>query len=363
MQGQHLPDAVAELIEAADSLPFGRSRLEVLEQAARVADAHRDVAAGFAVRRRLIDEAAFCMRYDLYAVAFVWCLAAARAEPERFSLADLLDRYQHVIGKMVNFPDVGREQYEALFTDVVRELGAHGFSLRTVYLERRSVAIDFADREMAEGADREWRRQRRDELSASVEFELARQLEHECFRADNEAAVRVVDEYFARRRRDRAYDPWFCGISLLPLLLAGREADAAALYPNAAQATARGAGYIWSQGCHLEYLGRVGDFGRGVREFEAQLPAALAQPDPLSRYYCLRPALLLFERMAAKGVRTVDLKPPRGVPWGKARGVYEVSAVRDWIAAEASAIAAQFDRRNGNGYYTEWLRRSAAPDG
>jgi hypothetical protein len=195
-----------------------------------------------------------------------------------------------------------------------------------------------------------------------VAYETARQVEHDCFLEDHQAAVRVADEYFARPGRN-PYFAWWVGSRVLPSLLRqGRAADAAARY----RATAReafGVGYDWARSWRLEYLARVGDFARGLREFEAQLPAALAQPDPLSRYYCLRPAGLLLGRMAAGGVRTVALKAPPGVPWGKSRGPYEVSQVQDWVRAEAAAIATQFDRRNGNNYYSEWLITTTEQEG
>jgi hypothetical protein len=357
MDAHSFPDAVANLLAIAERLPSGRARLEILDGAVKAADAHRDVDAGYWTRRWLIDDAAYCLRYDLYAVTFSWCLAAARKDPVRFSVVELLGHYQHLIGKMVNFPDVSREQYESLFADVLREFRAHGFSLRTIYLERRSVAMDFGDRVMAEEADREWRKYRHDALSSCIEFELARQMEHECFMEDDAAAVRVADQYFARSVRDHGFDAWLSSLSLLPLLRLGRPDDAAARYRISSRESPT-AGYVWSRSYRMEYLARLGDFTRGLREFELQLPAALSQPDPLSRYYCLRPAVLLLDRMSASGVGTVALKAPPGVSWGEAHKGYDIAEVRRWVQTEAATIAAQFDRRNGNAYYSEWLRRT-----
>jgi hypothetical protein len=363
MQEPVFPDSLEELLATADRLPAGRVRLEVIEQAVRVADSLRDVVAGFWIRRQLIDEAAYFARWDLYAVAFAWCLAAERNDPVRFSGADLLRHYQHVIGKTVNYPDVSRQQYESLFADVVREFREHGFSLRTVYLQRRAAAADFADRDMALAADREWRKHGRDELSESAEAEMAWQMEHECFLGDDRAAVRVADEYLAGPGRAPGIDSWLGGYALLPLLRLGRGTDAAAWYRAATAKAAPAAGYFWCQSFRLEYLGRIGDFSRGVSELEAQLPAALAQPDPLSRYYFLRAASVLLGRMAAAGVRTVAIKAPPGVPWGSGHGAHSVSELDELARAEALAIAVQFDRRNGNAYYGEWLRRATEPEG
>src|SRR5262245_20005575 len=101
MPDQALPGPVAELVKAADCLPIGFARLTLREEAVRLADSLRDIAAGFQTRRKLIDDASYCLRYDLYAVNFSWCLATARREPERFPVVDLLRHYQHVIGKVV----------------------------------------------------------------------------------------------------------------------------------------------------------------------------------------------------------------------------------------------------------------------
>lgn len=351
------PDSIAQLLETADCLPYGRARLDVLQEAVQIADTLQDIAAGFWTRRRLIDDAAFCLRYDLYAVAFTWCLAAARKDPHRFSVADLLGHYQYVIGKMPNFPEVRREQYEALFADAVREFRAHGFSLRTIYLERRLAAVDFADKEMSEAADREWRRHSRDRLSCSVDYETGYHVEHDLFLGDDLAAVRNVEKFFARPKREHRHDPWISGLVLLPLLRLGRDAEAAAYYQIAARA-AHDAGYVWSRGCHLEYLARIGDFEQGERELKIQLPAALAQPDPLSHFYCLRPATRLLGRMASAGVATMTMRAPPGVPWGEGLGVYRVPELREWTRAEAMRIASQFDKRNGSPFYSEWLLRT-----
>lgn len=319
-----LPDAVAERLRAADDLPWGQARLQTLDEAARIADTLRDVAAGYAVRRRLIDEAAYCLRYDLYAVAFAWCLGTARRQPDRFSAASLLGHYQNVIGKMVNFPDVSREQFESLFADVLGEFQTHGFSVRALHLLRRSVAIDFGDRDMAVAADREWRKYPRDDLSRSAEFELLEQVHHDNFLADDAAAGRHAAEYFARPHRPTHLDPSFAAETLLPLLRLGRRPEADARVPTASRGHTTG--YVWSRGHLLEYLGRTAVFSAGLREFERQLPSALAQPDPLSRFYCLRPAALLFDRMRAAGVRSVPL--PSRLPCADPSGVSEPAAVR-----------------------------------
>ena len=348
-----------DLLGAAMQMPLGPVRLETIEQAVRLADSLRDTDAGFACRQMLIDEAGVCNRYELLGAAFSWCLATARREPERYAVFDVLERYQNTIGIMVNFAQVSREQYAALLEDVIREFRAYGLSLRMVYLRRRCVGIDFGDPAMAAEADREWRKHPRDLVSASVEFEQHLQLDYECFLGDSPAAVRVVDAYFARAKRDQHADLGFNRSALLPLLRVGRGEEAAVRYKTVARNT-RTLGYSWDWGYCMEYLAHINDFPQGLKEFENQLPAAMAQTDGLSRYYFLRPAAFLFQRLAASGMKTAMLKAQPLAPWGEKRGAKDVAVVGVWLRTEAASIAAQFDRRNGNDFYTEWLDRTLA---
>ena len=361
MLNSSTPASIQELLDAAEAIPSGNVRLALYEEAVRWADTHRDVDAGFRVRRLLIDEAASCLRYDLYAATFSWCFSMARANPDRFQTDGLLEHYQHVVSKVVNFPDVTRAQYESLFEDGVRELSASGLSLRVAYLERRSVAIDFGDPAMAVAADLEWRKHPRARESWRGNFfigeahEKTRQLEYDSLLRDDRAVLAAVDSHFASADRDSALDRVFTVYSLLPLLRMGRRAEAAEKYRLVEKKTYSTAGYFWERSEILEYLVRIGDWPAAIREFKSQLPVALAQRDPLSHFYCLRPSAVLFDRLVEAGIATVAMAAPTGVSWAEDSSVYSTTVVRDWLRAEVSVIAARFDQRNGNTYYSEWL--------
>lgn len=348
------------LLDAADRLSDTAAQIDLVERAVGMADARGDVDRGFAARRRLVDLAAYAMRYDLYGVTFAWLFAQAGRRPDRFPVADLLGGYQDVISKLVNFPEFPRAQYEALFDDVRQHFVEHGFSLRPLYVGRRSVAIDFGDPEMARAADREWRRHRRDAHSDQPGMEALRQLEFEDFVGDFEAAVRTADRWFSDPRRAAFFDDQMAGDSLLPLLRLGRAADAAALHRRSWRKIRPGHGYNWSWGPHLSFLGLTGNLDRGVRLFQTLLPIALGQADLLSRFHFLEHALVLFRRLAADRPGPIRICVPESVPWRGPYGRYEPAAVLAWIEQEAEAIARQFDARNGNTYHVDLLgeRRS-----
>jgi len=346
-------------MEAADPLPAGPVKMSMLEETIRIADSLRDADAGYRIRRAYIDVAHDCMRIDVYMVTFAWCLAVAEKEPARYSIPDLLNHYHGVLGWVGNFPHIPRADFEALFEDVLTKYRAHGLSLRVLYLKRRSVAIDFGDPAMAVEADGEFRKHRRPDGINPIEWEAGWQLQHDRFLGDEEAAVRTADAFFALSGRTGRRDAYLANLSLMPLLHVGRTADAAARFDVGAKPLKLGTGYGWDHADRLEYLAHTADPRRALREFAAQLPVALAQTDALTRFGFWRPAAALLARMEAEGVREVSLNVPERLSWYDPQGVYPLAVVSDWARWEASDIAGQFDRRNGNGYYRKWLEATS----
>src|SRR5207249_8219385 len=112
-------------------------------------------------------------------------------------------------------------------------LRAHGLSPRGAYLQRRSVAADFGDRDMAREADRELRRYPPPN-PGSAGREAAWQIEYHLFLGDAPAAAAVADAHFPRPGRAAWLAPWVASLSLLPLLRVGRRAAAGERYPAAA---------------------------------------------------------------------------------------------------------------------------------
>jgi hypothetical protein len=355
-------DPIDRLLEAADRLSDTAAQIDLVEQAVGMADARGDVDRGFAVRRKLVDLAAYAMRYDLYGITFAWLFAHAVRRPDRFPVADLLGRYQDVINKLVNFPEFPRAQYETLFEDVRRHFVEHGFSLRPLYFGRRSVAIDFGDPVMARAADRERRRHPPDAHSDPPGMEALRQLEFEDFVGDFKAAARTADRWFVTPRREAFYDDQIAGDALLPLLRLGRAADAVALHRRSWRKIRPGQGYWWSWGPHLSFLGLTNNPDRGVQLFQTLLPVALGQPDLLSRFHFLEHALVLFRRLAADRPGAVRLRVPDSVSWYDPDGRYEPAPILAWIEQEAEAIARQFDARNGNTHHVDLLAERRAMD-
>lgn len=346
-------DVIDELVKAANALPDGEARLAITEEAVRMADTHGDIIRGYHLRQELIRLASACLRYDLYAATFSWCLSQAERDPTRFPVADLLWWYQDVIGKLVNFPDITRNAYEELFTDATRLIRQHGYSLRGVYLERRSVGADYGNREMAIEADAVWDKYPRDRLAYSIRTEAGRDLQHRNFLGDMTGACQSAEKYLATR--SIRSEEWVVGEVLLPLFLVGRVAEALQ-YHRLTESTFRNRiGYMWHWGPHMTLLALTDNYSAGLRCFEAALPVAMSQPDLLSRFHFFEHAVVLFDRVAAVRDNKSRLRIPSEIAWHSPDGLYEPAAVRAWLETEARTAADRFDSRNGNNYFRQSL--------
>lgn len=347
---------IEELLRASTQLADYDSRIELYQEAIRLADLHGDIEIGYRLRRDLIDLASHGLKYDVYGVTFAWCFAQAQRDPDRFRPQDLLYHYQHVIGKLVNFPQFQRDKYEDLFADVVKHLRAHGYSPRTVMIERRSVAIDFGDLKMAEAADLEWRKHPRDAMSAGLGFEAGRQIEYDHSRLADDAAVADVEKWFATARREDWCDDWLASEAILPLFRLGRIAEAMTYHNRYWKTIRTGTGYQWFWGPHLSFLGLTDNIERGVRVFQTMLLAAFEQPDLMSRFHFLEHALVLFRRVAQVREKPIRLRVPTSATLHDPSNRHRPSAVLAWIEETATDIAKQFDARNGNDYYMRLLQ-------
>ncbi|HEY7423687.1 MAG TPA: hypothetical protein VH682_05525, partial [Gemmataceae bacterium] len=153
---------VEELLEQADDLPFGPSRMTLLEEAVRLADAHQDSAQGNAARKKLVKTAVFSGYPEKALVAFSWRLAQSDRQPECFPEKDLLWQYKWIVGNLAHFPQITRQQIEEALDDLARRSQRCGCGLRAVYSLRQSIAHVMHEPTLAREYYRKWEKTPRD---------------------------------------------------------------------------------------------------------------------------------------------------------------------------------------------------------
>lgn len=343
------PDAVIDrlLAEAAD-LPEGPAKVDLIAEAARVADVHGDARRGFAVRKELLSAALDGGQPDQLTVAFTWCLAQSDADPDAVPPDEILWQYRWVVSNLPQFPQVPRAQIEDAIADMTRRYREAGSTMRAVHLLRVNVGIKLKEPGLATAALDAFRRCPRDRWSDNPRTEQSFLVDYLTFVGRDQDAVDHCPQVLAGRV-DSAH--FFGGDSaqlLAPLLNLGRAADAARVQRSGYRYVARRHRYLDMVGLHIECLARLDHFPAAAKAFEENARLALDTKQVMDRFDFFWGALVLVERMRRRG-HEARFRLPKELP-------ADAGDLAAWLRTDAGGLAERFDARNGNTYFADRLK-------
>ena len=353
--------AVATLLEQAELFEDGPAKVAAFEEAARIADEHRDVRLGYLARKKLLPACLDAGQPDLMLVAYSWCLAQCDRDPTHFDSDGILWEYRWVISEMPTFPQITRPQIEAALVDITRRYLAAGSTLRPIHLLRMNVCISIKDKPGAAEAMKHWERAPRDRFSDDAETERAFLADCYFFREDYEAAFRQCESVLKGRVLSKHFFGSDCADLLYPLWVTGQSDLAEQCHKKGYRYVATGARYVDCCGDHVEYLALSGKPTRCVRLIEKHLPVALAARKPNDRMAFLRAMYVFATTMIRYGQSSVRMKLPLDCP-APALGPYhyDLKELATWLQTDVAEWSARYDARNGNAYYAERLARCDA---
>jgi cellulose synthase operon protein C len=349
----HTDEILALMAEAA-KLPYeSLTKMELLDEAIRRADAHHEVRLGIEARLAYIRVGAALARGDAIAVAFTWCLHQYDRQPDLFAGRDLFAEYSLVIGRVANFDTVSRAQMEAMIGDFGARLVRAGEPAGREWIEWLMAAGDLGDRDLARRAAGELRRLRQQWL-----LRTALWFKHAVFIGDEDEALRIAEAEVLAPGRAGAFDRTW---SVLPLLLLkrGRVAEARRLLRRALGQVTIHDNYYWVYGKTVAGLALAGELADALKLCGRCQRALSDHADPLSHLHFHMDMLVLFDRLHALGREAVLVRFTDAVPGKQPNGKYTVAAVRDWMRGRATDLAARFDQRNGNDYFGDQVRERA----
>lgn len=349
---------VQDLIEQAKGLGITQVALQLLEEAIRAADFHRDEELGFNVRLHYIILAAKLMQGERAAVAFSWVLAAYDRDPQRYAFWSPLGAYRLVVGRLCNLPNVSRNQIEQLMADLARRTALSGESTHWVVLMKRNIAQDFGDRAMAAEANKQLKG-----VTPTVGKGYVRWLDvlYSLFMQDDARAIRTATPCLKPILTGRSTD--ICDTRvvsqiLIPLAAAGRLPEALTLQTRTSSSLHPQDRFSWEHGKHLRFLALAGKLNEAVRLYERYQHAILQGPDPMTQLHFYLDSLPLFDQLQAANQTELAVQLPAAVDVPHVSYRYPIARLREWIHNRASDLAGRFDRRNGTSYYQEELERS-----
>lgn len=346
-------DQVERLLAQASTLPHGPTRVDLCEEAARIADLHNDPGLGYRAREELVEAACFGGRPDLLIVGFSWCLSTYDQDPQGdISAFQLLWRMKWVTGALPKFPEIELKTIHDMLDDMERRFAEFGGSLQPVVGKRRMVALQIGDFEAAAAAHKKLIRLSRTFLSDCHACELDALAGYWMDMGKTTLGVRKAEELIVSGMRcAKVPDSTYADL-LLPMVKLGRAVDAMKYHKKGYPLIRRNVGDLWHWGQHMAYLSLTGNDARAVKLLETHLPDVEASHDPLGRLAFFRNMLIVLEGLADTREK-MKLRLPPESPLANEAGEYELADLASQVRQRAVEISRRFDRRNGNSYYTD----------
>jgi len=110
-----------------------KDKVQLLKQAAFIADDNDDIEWAYDIRLQLIRECYYIASSTDLVNEFSWILNAYEEHPDRFDESDFLWQYKWILGEMYNNPDVSMEQINHIMEDFKNRLLRNGYVLRPYY--------------------------------------------------------------------------------------------------------------------------------------------------------------------------------------------------------------------------------------
>ncbi|KWX73515.1 hypothetical protein [Paenibacillus jilunlii] len=342
-----------DLMEEAYGLPGGKAKLELLEQAVRVADAAGDIDQGYEARSEIVELGSF-HGYPMKAlVAFSWQLGQYDKNPGRFDDYSLMWSYKWVLDRISAFAEISRVQIENLLEDMKTRFAAEGYSSRTYHYYRAKLLADFGELDASEA---EWdivQSMERDEMSDCEACEQHGLVEFLAKRNEDEKTVKAAEPILKGRMTCGEVPHVTITKVLFPLLRLGRQSEADKLQKKGYKLVKGNRDFLYHQGEHIGYL-TLTDPIKALEVFEEYIASSLDHENPVDQMIFNAYSAKMFRRLAEESIR-FQVKLPAGHPCEHQSG--EVESLAKHFQQLALATAEKLDKRNGNAYYTTLLQQ------
>ncbi|UCR88203.1 hypothetical protein [Mycetocola spongiae] len=361
--------AIDDLIAEIDTTPVGPQERDLIARALALAEEAADDDRAFQLRLRLTTSAHMSGDTDAMFSSFGWCVGKNDEDAARFPLIsegnDLLFQYKWMAGRLATNPSFPLSQLDAIHADMSERYRRAGVSQSGVLQSRFATAMDTG------------------ELRAAGRYREERELIPRDDYSHCEACVRSEDAfYFSELGEDetalRLYDEIFdghltCGEepeaseaqALLPFLRAGRLDDARRAHLRSYRVARYSPDSLGIIANHLVFCAVTGNESRGLSILERQLGEVTLDPLNRSLLFSVSSAIaVLLDAVTAAGAGDT---PVRGAEnpdllglFGPHDGPWNASDLAARMWERAQTLAAEFNARNGNDYFTLRLNRSRA---
>ena len=328
-----------QLRSEAWSLPQGKQKLAVLEEAIRIADQYMTKEDAYFARMTYSEAALDSGYQERFLVSFSWCLTQFEKEPAAYSSFSIIWHYKWFINQIWRFPQFGAAQISSILDDFKAKCLQYGHSLRPYYQCHHRYALSGGDLEAAQTYYELWRKTARDGMSDCRACEQNSFGYYHFTAGRYRRGLQTMKPIMDGRLTCKTIPQNTYSHLLLPLLETDQAEEAVKMAKKGARLLS-GPGYLTEYGSFLAYY-TVTDINKAAKWFENTIGFAMETKVGWDRFLYLSSAQAFLQVW-------LQQKRRRKLKTGS-----ELSYER--LKLEAEELALAFDQRNQNHYCSELL--------
>ncbi|GIG37211.1 hypothetical protein [Cellulomonas pakistanensis] len=337
-------------------MPYGLARTQAAERQVRLVDAEGPDAARAYALSTLVEAYQWGGEVDRSFVAFARLLRWFDEHPEHFDAHDrhgLFWSFKWMISGLADFPTVPAEQIDRTLADMERRYALAGNGMDAVAYERFAWARQ-RGADDAEQAYQAWIATPRDDYSQCEACDPGDRAAWLLATGRAEEGIRLIERTLEQDPSCASEPADMLSYLAEAYLDAGRPRDAARTHRRAVAALAEAeSDMVGARGRRVRLLARGGQPERAVRAIEADQQYLTGGDTPYSR--------LAFARLVGGATHVLRAGGHGELPVRLTSvPATTVAELDDWLRAQADALAAQFDARNGTAAESESVARAWA---
>ncbi|MER7583613.1 hypothetical protein [Kitasatospora sp. NPDC097691] len=335
------PDAVMAALHENDARPYGRTRTVTAEELVDAAEQFDDTKVRSMALLELMEAYEYDGERNKTPVVFARVLKLWDTDPDGFgewARHQVFWRFKWVAGALRDNPDVPLAAVERWLTELRDRYRAAGFGLQPYYAERYHLA-DVTGVGVQEAYEL-WAARPRSEMSDCPACETRSRARHFLDLGDDARALEVLAPVLSGRSTCELEPYLSQSVALLPLLRRDRLDEARSAHLTGYRFARGKSSMLGSVARHIEFCALSGNEPRGLELLAENRDLFAVTGEAASRLDFLTGVEVLIAALARAGHGDLTVSGPAGTAW-------TVDTLLAHLRAEADALAARFDARNG----------------
>lgn len=345
------------LIDSAESLPYGDERVAVMEKAIALADLHQDEDLQFKSRLQYVREVQEAGGFpEKYMAVFPWLLAYIDKNNAFWESYQVLWYYKWVTGTMTSFPSISKKQIVDALEDLKRRYRQVTGSDLVYHDCCRSIYGDLGDWEEAtkhqEAIEKLHSREILRDCKACV---LNSDVTYLVGIGKVEESLKVATPILEGELSCRSVPHTTYRRFIPELVYLNRHEEAMEMAKKLFSLLKDDDRDDYTKGYTLlGFMGITQNFDKGLTFFEVHFPNAFMVRSKWSKYHFYLHARLFFDQLKQhSATQEIELKLPTKHLLYNAKNTYSLENLIAWFDKEIAEIEAAFNARNGNDYFTK----------